>query len=238
MAKNLCAAEAKEEAQDPGLPRYLISQLQPVPVLPQERVELLPAAIPLALARQPRVMAVKSNPQVAQQLFPEVASGSFLALAFLLLFWSLSPSQIFCLSTTPFSFAIFSSHSLVLASGWEIFSISLEQQLIQAFPSVLVLASLPLPRRILSLGCYAATRLTKPGHRFCCSTLLSPASLLGSDLAISRVSGKRSVSSSTCCRPLWLLQPPSAISSGSESEKHAFPVGFFRIRRPIFLPRC
>ena len=146
MAKNLCAAEAKEEAQDPGLPRYLISQLQPVPVLPQERVELLPAAIPLALARQPRVMAVKSNPQVAQQLFPEVASGSFLALAFLLLFWLLSPSQIFCLSTTPFSFAIFSSHSLVLASGWEIFSISLEQQLIQAFPSVLALASLPLPQ--------------------------------------------------------------------------------------------
>ena len=237
MAKNLCAAEAKEEAQDPGLPRYLISQLQPVPVLLQERVELLPAAIALALARQALVMAVKSNPQVAQQLFPEVASGSFLALAFLLLFWLLSPSQIFCLSTTPFSFAIFSSHSLVLASGWEIFSISLEQQLIQAFPWVLGLASLPLPRRILSLGCYAATRLTKPGHRFCCSTLLSPA-LLGSDLAISRVSGKRSVSSSTCCRPLWLLQPPSAISSGSESEKHAFRAGSFRIRRPIFLPRC
>ena len=54
MATNLSAAAAEEQAQNPGLPRYLISQLQPVPDLPQEqRVELLPVAIFLALARQP-----------------------------------------------------------------------------------------------------------------------------------------------------------------------------------------
>ena len=198
-------------------------------------MELLPVAIHLALARQPPVVEVKSNPQMAQQLFLEAASGSFPALAFLFLF---SPSQIFCLSTTPFSFAIFSSHPLVLASGWEIFSISFEQQLIQAFPSVLSLAFPPLPRQILSLCCYAATLLTKPGHRFCWSTLLSPASLSGSGLVISWVSGKRFVSSSTCCRPLWLWQPASVTSSGSGMKIRASRVGFFRIRRPIFLPRC
>ena len=201
-------------------------------------MELLPVAIFLALARQPRVVAVKSNPQMAQQLFLETASGSFPAVAFLFLFRLLSPLQIFCLSTTPFSFAIFSSHPLVLASGWEIFSISLGQQLIQAFPSVLALASPPLPRQILSLCCRAATLLTKAKHRFRCSTLLSPASLSGSDLVISRVSGKRFVSSSTCLRLLWFCVLASAISSESGSEKRAFRAGSFRIRRPIFLPRC
>ena len=186
MAKNLSAAAVEEEAQNPGLPRYLISQLQPVPALPQEqRVELLPVAIPLALARQPPVVAVDSNPQMALQLFLEAASESFPALAFLSLLWLLSPSNLFCLSTTPFSFAIFSSHPLVLASGWEIFSISLEQQLIQAFPSVLALASPPLPRQILLFCRYAANLLTKPRHRFCCPILLLQASLLGSDLVIS-----------------------------------------------------
>jgi hypothetical protein len=88
-------------------------------------VELLAVAIPLASERQPPVVAVESNPQMAPQLFLEAASGSFPALAFLLLFWLLSPSQLFSLSMTPFSFAIFSSDPLVLASGWEIFSISL-----------------------------------------------------------------------------------------------------------------
>ena len=213
MARNLCAAAVEEEARSPGLPRYLISQLQPVPALPQEpRVERLPVAIPLALARQPPVVAVDSNPQMAPQLF--------------------------CLSTTPFSFAIFSSHPLVLASGWEIFSISLAQQLIQAFPSVWALASPPLPHQILLFCRYAANLLTKPRHRFCCSTLLWQASLSGSDLVISWVSGKCSVSSSTCCRPLWLWQPASVISSASEMKRRSSRVGFFRIRRPVFLRRC
>ena len=127
MARNLCAAVAEEEAQNPGLPRYLISQLQPAPALPQEqRVELLSVAILRASARQPFVLAVDSNPQMAPQLFLEAGSESFPAVAFPFLFRLLSPSQIFCLSTTPFSFAIFSSHPLVLASGWEIFSISLQ----------------------------------------------------------------------------------------------------------------
>jgi hypothetical protein len=162
MAKNLSPAAVEEEAQNPGLPRYLISQLQPVPALPREqRVELLAVAIPLALARQPPVVAVKSNPQMAPQVFPEAVSESFPALGSLPLFWLLSPSQLFCLSTTPFSLAIFSSHPLVSASGWEIFSISLEQQLVQAFPLVLALASPPLPRQILSPAsfCYDAAIL-------------------------------------------------------------------------------
>ena len=239
MAKNLCAAAVEEEAQNPGLPRYLISQPQPVPALPQEqRVELLPVAIPMALARQPPVVALDANPQMAPQLFLEAASGSFPGVAFLFLFWLLSFSKLFCFSTTPFSFAIFSSHPLVLASAWEIFSISLAQQLIQAFPSVLALASPPLPQQILSFCCYAAILLTKPRDRFCCSTLLLQASLLGSDLVICRVSGKRSVSSSTCCRPLWLWQPASVISSASEMKRRSSRVGFFRIRRPVFLRRC
>ena len=239
MARNLCAAAVEEEARSPGLPRYLISQLQPVPALPQEpRVERLPVAIPLALARQPPVVAVDSNPQMAPQLFLEAASGSFPGVAFLFLFWLLSPSQLFCLSTTPFSFAIFSSHPLVLASGWEIFSISLAQQLIQAFPSVLALASPPLPQQILSFCCYEAILLALPRHRFCCSSLLLQASLLGSDLVICRVSGKRSVSSSTCCRPLWLWQPASVISSAWGIKIRVSRAGSFRIRRPIFLRRC
>jgi hypothetical protein len=188
-----------EAVQNPGLPRYLISQLQPVPALPREqRVELLAVAIPLASERQPPVVAVDSNPQMAPPLFLEAASGSFPALAFLFLFWLLSPSKLFCLSMTPFSFAIFSSHPSVTASGWEIFSISLEHQLIQAFQSVLALASPPLPQQILSFCCYEAILLALPRHRFCCPILLLPAPLLGSDLVISRVSGKRSVSSSTC----------------------------------------
>ena len=152
-----------EEVQNPGLPRYLISQLQLVPALPREqRVELLPVAIAPELARQPPVAAVESSPQMAPQVFLEAASDSFPALAFRFLLWLLSPSQIFCLLTTPFSLAIFSSHPLVLASRWETFSISLEQQLIQAFPSVLALASPPLPHQILlpaSLCCDAAILL-------------------------------------------------------------------------------
>ncbi len=109
MAKSLCAAAVVEVVQNPALPRHLISQLQPALALPQEqRVELLPVAIPLALARQPPVVAVDSNPQMARQLFLEAASGSFPALVFLFLLWLLSPSKLFCLSTTPFSFAIFS----------------------------------------------------------------------------------------------------------------------------------
>ena len=228
-----------EAVQNPGLPRYLISQLQLVPALPREqRVELLAVAIPLASERQPPVVAVDSNPQMAPQVFLEAASGSFPALAFPLPFWLLSPSKLFCLSTTPVSFAIFSSHSLVLASGWEIFSISLEQQLIQVFPSVLALASPPLPQQILSFCCYPAILLTLPTHPFRCSTLPWPVSLSGSDLVISWVSGKGSVSSSTCLRPLWLWQPASVISSGSGLERRASPVGSFQIHRPIFPRRC
>ena len=212
MAKNLCAAAVEEEAQNPGLPRYLIFRLQPVPaLLPEQRVELLPMATAPELARHPQKPSGRgSSPRMAPLVFLEAASESFPALAFLFLFWLLSPSQIFYLWTTPFSFAIFSSHLLVLASGWETFSISLEPQLIQAFRSVLALAFPLLPPQILSPAspCYdPAILLTFARLRrvpFPSSNLLLPASLSGSDLVISRVPGKRSVSSSTCLPPLWL----------------------------------
>lgn len=185
-----------------------------------------------------------SSPRMAPQVFLEAASESFPALAFLFLLWLLSPSQIFYLSPRPFSFAIFSSRPLVLASGWETFSISLEQQLIQAFRSVLALAFPLLPPRILlpaSLSYDPAILLTFARLRRVPSpspNLLLPASPSGSDLVISRVPGKRSVSSSTCLTPLCLWQPASLISSGSGMERRASRVDSFRIRRPIFLRRC
>src|SRR4029450_2458064 len=150
----------------------------------------------------------------------------------------------------PLSFAIFSSHLLVLASDWEIFSISLEGQLIQAFP--LALASPPLHHQILSAAffCYdLATLLTLatllspsllalPTYRFRWSTLPSPASLSESDSAISWVSGKRSVFSSLCLRPLLPWQRASWSASASGMERRASRVDSFRIGRSIFLPRC
>ena len=240
MAKSLCAAAEEEAAQNPGLPRYLISQLRLVPVLPQEqRVERLPVAIPPEWAQPAPVAPVKSNPQMTSQVFLEVASGSFPALAFLFLLWLLSTSRIFCLLTTPFSFAIFSLHPLVSASGWEIFSISLEQPLARAFPSILALASRHLPHhQIFSPGlfcCDAAILLTLATYRFCCSTLLSLSEL---ESVISWVSEKCFVSSSTCSRPLWLWQPALVISSESAMETLVPRAGFFRVRRPVFLRRC
>src|SRR5436189_2612 len=119
MAKSLCAAAVVEVVQNPALPRHLISQLQPALALPQEqRVELLPVAISPEWARPAPVAPVKSTPQMTSQVFLEVASGSFPALAFLFLLWLLSTSRILCLLTTPFSFAIFSSHSLASATGF------------------------------------------------------------------------------------------------------------------------
>ncbi len=240
MAKTLCAAVVGEVVQNPALPRHLISQLQPVLALPQkQRVELLPVAIPLEWARQAPVAPVKSNPQMTSQVFLEVALGSFPALAFLFLLWQLSTSRIFCLLTTPFSFAIFSSHSLVSALGWEIFSISSEQQLAQAFPSVLALASRHLPHHQTfspaSFCCDAAILLTLAPYRFCCSTLLSLSEL---ESVISWVSEKHSVSSSTCLPPLWLWRPALVISSESGMETLASRAGFFRVHRPVFLRRC
>jgi hypothetical protein len=185
-------------------------------------VELFPVAIAPALARPPPAAAVESSPQMAPQVFLEAASESFPALVFLFLCWLLSLSQSFCLLRRPFSFAIFSSHLLVLALEWEIFSISLEQQLIQASP--LALASPPLARQILSpvSFCYdvailltlamlpSQSLLALPTYRFCCPTLRLPASLSESDSVIS-----------------WV----------SRLERRASRVGFFRIRRPIFPPR-
>lgn len=249
MATNPCGAAVEEEAQSPGLPRCLIFQLQLVPALPQEqRVELFPVAIARALARPPPGAAVKSSPQTAPQVLLEAASESFPALALLFLCWLLSQS--FCLSTRPFSFAIFSSHLLVLALDWKIFSISSEGQLNQAFP--LALASPPLHHQFLSAAsfcCDLATLLplamlpspsllTLPTYRLRCSTLLSPASLSESDSVISWVSGKFSVFSSICLRPLLPWHRASVISSGSGLERRASRVGSFRIRRSIFLPRC
>ena len=240
MAKTLCAAVVGEVVQNPALPRHLISQLQPVLALPQkQRVELLPVAIPLEWARQALVAPVKSNPQMTSQVFLEVASGSFPALAFLFLLWQLSTSRIFCLLTTPFSFAIFSSHFLVSASGWEIFSIYLEQQLAQAFPSVLALASRHLPHHQIlspaSFCCDAAILLKLATFRFCCSTLPSLSEL---ESVISWVSEKHSVSSSTCLPPLWLWRPALVISSELGMETLASRAGFFRVHRPVFLRRC
>ena len=239
MATNLCAPAVEEEAQNPGLPRYLISQSQPVPVRPQEkRVELLPVATPLASARQPPVVAEKPKSQLSAQIFLEEASESFPASAFLFLVELLSLSLLFCLWKIPFPFAIFSSLPLVLASGWEIFSISLEQQLIQAFPSVLALASPRLPHQSLPFYCCPAIPLALPTRQFRYPTLLWPASLSGSDLMISWVSGKDSVSSSTYSRSLWLWQPASMMSSVSGTKRREPLVGSFRIRRPTFLRRC
>ena len=129
MAKNLCGPAVMEAVQAPGLPRYLISRLQLVLAPPEEqRSELLPAAIALELEPQTPAVAADSNPQVVPQVFLEPALESFPALA-LLFFRLISPSQLFCLPIR-FSFAMFSSPPSVLASGWETFSISLEQQLI------------------------------------------------------------------------------------------------------------
>ena len=199
---------------------------------------LLPVAIPPEWARPAPVAPVKSQPQMTSQVFLEAASGSFPALTFLFFLWLLSTLRILCLLTTPCSFSIFSSHSLVSASRWEIFSISLEQPLIQAFPSVSALASRHLPHhQIFSPGsfcCDAVILLTLATYRFCCSTLLSLSEL---ESVISWVSEKRSVSSSTCLPPLWPWQPALVISSESGMETLVSRAGFFRVRRPVFVRR-
>ena len=70
MAKNLCAAVVMEVVQAPGLPQYLISRLQLVPVLPQEqRVELWSAAMRPELAPQLPEVAAGSNPQMVPRIF-------------------------------------------------------------------------------------------------------------------------------------------------------------------------
>ena len=208
MAKNLCAAAEMEVVQTPGLPRCLTSRSRLVPALPQEqRVEPLPAAIRLESAPQSPVAALGSILQMAQEIFRKAASGSFPVLASLFLFWLLSPSQLFCLPTTRFSFSIFSSSLLVLASGSEIFSISLQPELVrapQSRGSILALGLPPLRRQILS-----PISIWEPAIRPASAMLRSrslpfllPVSPSGSGSVISWAWGTRFVSSSTC---LFLL---------------------------------
>jgi len=237
MAKNLCGPAVMEAVQALGLPRYLISRLQ-LGLAPREeqRLELLPVASALELEPQTPAVAADSNPQVVPQVFLEAALESFPALA-LLFFRLISPSHLFCLLIR-FSFAMFSSHPSALALGWETFSISLEQQLIQASPSVLALASPHLPHQTLSLCCYARIPFALPTYRFCRSILLLRALPWGWDSVISRVSGTHSVSSSICFPPLWFWPPALVISSGLGMKKCASRAGLFRIRRLIFPRRC
>ena len=242
MAKNLCAAVVKEVVQVPGLPQYRISRLQLVPVLPQkQRVELWPAATRPELAPELPGVAAGSNPRMVLRIFPEAALESFPAWALLFLFWLFSPWQLSCLLRLLFSFAIFSSH--VLASGSGIFSISLEQLLIQASRPVLSSASLPLPYRTLlpASFCYDPAILPilsmprSPFPAFPTPLLLT--SLLVSDSAIFGESGTGSVSSSICFCPSWLWQRVSVTSSES-GRKKVWPPGSFRIRRSAVLRYC
>ena len=223
MAKNLCAAVVMEVVQAPGLPQYLISRSRPAPVLPEgRRVELWPGAIRLELAPQSPVVASGTTPQMAQETLLEAAPGSFPVLAFLFLFCLLSLSQLFLFLTTRFSFAIFSSSLLVLASGSEISWISLKRQLVwarQSRGSVLAFGLPPL-RQVLSPTSIfekPAIPLTRAILRFRSSPFLLPISPSGS--VISWAMGTHSVSSSTCLFPLWLWQLGSPILPAS---------GFFR----------
>ena len=182
MAKNLCAAAVMEAAQAPGLPRYLISRLQLVLARPQEqRAELLlrrAAGVGTATARGGGGLESSGGSQVFLEPALELFSGFGVA------FFPVAFPSLFCLLIR-FSFAIFSSHPSVLASGWETFSISLEQQLTQAFPSVLALASLFfLVRFFRALLCDAGIPLRLAISVSSLSILLLPALPWGWDLVI------------------------------------------------------
>jgi len=201
-------------------------------------VAFLTVAIPLASARQSHVAVAGSRFQIVRQIFPK-ASESFPALAFLFLLWLLSPSQIFCFLTTPFSFAIFSSPVSVLASGLQISSISLKQVSVRAFRSALVVELPSLPRQILSPTLIyedAAMPLVLAMLQFRPPAFLLPVWLLQLDWVILLVSGKRRVSSSICLLPLWLSQSGLATSLVPEMRRPVFRfvpsqiprAGFFR----------
>ena len=207
----------------------------------------LTVAMPLASARQSHVAVAGSRFQIVRQIFPK-ASESFPASAFLFLLWLLSPSQLFCFLTTPFSFAIFFSLVSVLASGLQISSISLKQVSVRAFRSALALELPSLPRQILSPTLIyedAAMPLVLAMLQFRPPAFLLPvwllqldwvilllsqkpqfsssifplrASISGSGLVIPLVSGKRHVSSSTC----WLSQSGSATSLVPEMRRPVF----------------
>ena len=198
----------------------------------------LTVAIPLASARQSHVAVAGSRFQIVRQIFPK-ASESFPALAFLFLLWLLSPLQLFCFLTTPFSFAIFSSPVSVLASGLQISSISLKQVSVRAFRSALVLELPSLPRQILSPTLIyedAAMPLVLAMLQFRPPAFLLPVWLLQLDWVILLVSGKRRVSSSICLLPLWLSQSGLATSLVPEMRRPVFRfvpsqiprAGFFR----------
>jgi len=195
--------------------------------------------MPLASARQSHVAAVAgSRFQIVRQIFPK-ASESFPALAFLFLLWLLSPLQLFCFLTTPFSFAIFLSLVSVLASGLQISSISLKQVSVRAFRSALALELPSLPRQILSPTLIyedAAMPLVLAMLQFRPPAFLLPVWLLQLDWVILLVSGKRRVSSSICLLPLWLSQSGLATSLVPEMRRPVFRfvpsqiprAGFFR----------
>ena len=199
----------------------------------------LTVAMPLASARQSHVAAVAgSRFQIVRQIFPK-ASESFPALAFLFLLWLLSPLQLFCFLTTPFSFAIFLSLVSVLASGLQISSISLKQVSVRAFRSALALELPSLPRQILSPTLIyedAAMPLVLAMLQFRPPAFLLPVWLLQLDWVILLVSGKRRVSSSICLLPLWLSQSGLATSLVPEMRRPVFRfvpsqiprAGFFR----------
>jgi len=202
-------------------------------------VAFLTVAMPLASARQSHVAAVAgSRFQIVRQIFPK-ASESFPALAFLFLLWLLSPLQLFCFLTTPFSFAIFLSLVSVLASGLQISSISLKQVSVRAFRSALALELPSLPRQILSPTLIyedAAMPLVLAMLQFRPPAFLLPVWLLQLDWVILLVSGKRRVSSSICLLPLWLSQSGLATSLVPEMRRPVFRfvpsqiprAGFFR----------
>ena len=198
----------------------------------------LTVAIPLASARQSHVAVAGSRFQIVRQIFPK-ASESFPALAFLFLLWLLSPLQLFCFLTTPFSFAIFLSLVSVLASGLQISSISLKQVSVRAFRSALALELPSLPRQILSPTLIyedAAMPLVLAMLQFRPPAFLLPVWLLQLDCVILLVSGKRRVSSSICLLPLWLSQSGLATSLVPEMRRPVFRfvpsqiprAGFFR----------
>ena len=169
-AKNLCAVAGMAEAPDPAPPRPRIFRLQPVLALPQDqRVEFWTAAMLSASARQPRAAAVGSGSRTGRYFLPEVALESFPALAFLLLSQFLSLSQFLCVLKSLLSFAFFSSLILALASGSQIFSISLKRQSVRAFRWALALGLPPLSHRIFSPNLLyedAAIRLLMARRRF------------------------------------------------------------------------
>ena len=150
-AKNLCAVAGMAQAPDPAPPRRRIFRLPPVLALPPDQlVEFWTAAMLSASARQPRAATVGSGSRTARYFLPEVASEFFPALAFLLLSQFLSLSRLSCVLRALFAFAFFSSLISALASGSQIFSISLKRQSVRAFRWALALGLPPLSHRIFS----------------------------------------------------------------------------------------